>query len=270
MYRRSNFGNTVNGCLQGMPSPVESGSCVLEHSLQEGGCENDSGGPGYKYVGGRPAKYPPGTPAPPCCVSNPPKECIGTGTSGVGAGSSNGCIVPRNDEGPSYLYLNGRSAGGVDKCSNCGKYHYSDGIGCFKLKYDSGSNSCIEGDYVGDSRSPQCGGTLSGPSSGVRKSPQTASAGSMRTDGLTGTVNLNVSSNLIGASKPTVTGSTGSTVGSKVGAQQTVTARSPPPPNKGNSINPVVIALVIAAIAILLYFLLSNKKFKKSFFGKRK
>jgi len=39
---------------------------------------------------------------------------------------------------------------------------------------------------------------------------------------------------------------------------------------KNDSINPVVIILVIAAIAILLYFLLSNKKFKKSLFGKRK
>lgn len=264
MYSQSNFGNNVSGCLDGMPSPVESGSCVLESSLQEGGCENDSGGPGYKYVGGRPAKYPSGVPAPACCVSNPPKECIGSGTTSGGAGSSNGCIVPHNDEGSSYLYLNGKTTGSVDKCSNCGKYHYSDGIGCFKLKYDSESNSCIEGDYVGNSRSAECGGTLSVPSSGVSKTPQTASAGSMRTNGLMGNPNLNVSSNPIAASQQTAN------VGSNAASTKNVPAASSPPPNKSNSINPVVIALVIAAIAILLYFLLSNKKIKKSFFGKRK
>ena len=147
MYRRSNFGNNVSGCLDGMPSPVESGSCVLENSLHGGGCENDSGGPGYKYVGGRPAKYPSGVPAPACCVSNPPKECIGSGTTSRGGGDKCSFVPDRSSNLEKYIDSTGKKvkkSTGVP-CNNCGQYYYqhysTDPGSCYQ--FETSGNECV-------------------------------------------------------------------------------------------------------------------------------
>jgi len=154
-----------------------------------------------------------------------------------------GCIVPHNDEGPSNLYLNGRRAGGVDKCGNCGNYHYSDGTGCFKLKYSSDSNSCEEGDFVGDSRTtPECGGTQK-----MNKQPVRVSASPRMNKApaqVSASPKMNVSQNTMAQVK----------------------TNSPP---ASTGMNPLVIGLIVAAIALLVYFFLIKKN-KKSFFGKRK
>ena len=143
MRSYSNFGS-VKGCVANPNMPLPNGSCVKQQlvngQVPEGGCEGakvDS--PGYVNQTGWP----------PCCVTNPPKDCISTG-GGYTSGSGEVCRTPQNHEGrPDTIYDKaGNKVNSVMGCKNCGNYHYSDGIGCFKLTYDPYSNTCVEDKFL--------------------------------------------------------------------------------------------------------------------------
>jgi hypothetical protein len=84
-----------------------------------------------------------------------PTECIDTTTGdGIGYGVPAGCNVPQNRQGRKVsLYdSTGKEVSNIDKCSNCGKYYYSDGIVCRKLSQKSDlPGQCGEGKIVDDS-----------------------------------------------------------------------------------------------------------------------
>ena len=256
MLSYSNFGS-VKGCVANPTMPLPDGSCVKEQVgpdglVPEGGCET-----GYQNQTG----------FPPCCVSNPPKACISTGG---GSQSTQPCGTPRNEEGrPDTIYnKSGKRVGSVDQCSNCGNYHYSDGIGCFKLKYDSASNSCVED-----------GGMLQNYDNNCKLIPTKKSTGNGATGKLPGVPTPNSPTKMLpgvptptGATRQASNGSLGGKPASPSGNPATLGASNggDKPPSPGGGVNPIVIVLVVLAVLALLYFLLRKKKVLKRLFGKRR
>jgi hypothetical protein len=265
MLSYSNFGD-VKGCVGNPNMSLPDGSCVRQQlgpdgQVPEGGCES-----GYQNQNG----------FPPCCVANPPKACISTGG---GAQSTQACGTPRNQEGrPDSIYnKSGKRVGSVDQCSNCGNYHYSDGIGCFKLKYDSASNSCVEDGGMLKNYDSNCRLIKSTGNGGTGKLPGVPTPDVKPTGKLPGvpTPDVKPTGNLSGVPTPSSNGSLVGSSGSKQtgngtlgGKQATVGGSKPPSP--GGGVNPIIIVLVVLAVLALLYFLLRKKKVLKTLFGKRR
>jgi hypothetical protein len=261
--------------------PLPDGSCVKEQLgpdglVPEGGCEGAGVGvPGYVNQNG----------FPPCCVANPPKACISTGG---GVQSTQACGTPRNQEGrPDSIYnKSGKRVGSVDQCSNCGNYHYSDGIGCFKLKYDSASNSCVEDGGMLKNYDSNCRLIKSTGNGGTGKLPGVPTPDVKLTGNLSGvptpvpnqTGNLsgvptpvpNQTGKLSGVPTPSSNGSLVGSSGSKPTGNGTLGGKSGSKPAIGGGVNPIIIVLVVLAVLALLYFLLRKKKVLKTLFGKRR
>jgi hypothetical protein len=264
MLSYSNFGD-VKGCVANPNMSLPDGACVRQQLgpdglVPEGGCES-----GYQNQNG----------FPPCCVTNPPKACISTGG---GVQSTQACGTPRNQEGrPDYIYnKSGKRVGSVDQCSNCGNYHYSDGIGCFKLKYDSASNSCVEDGGMLKNYDSNCKLIAAKSAPIVKPTPVPNQTGKLsgvptpvpnQTGKLSGvpTPVPNKTGKLSGVPTPS---SNGSLVGSS-GSKPTPVGGSKPP-SPGGGVNPIIIVLVVLAVLALLYFLLRKKKVLKTLFGKRR
>jgi hypothetical protein len=270
MLSYSNFGD-VKGCVGNPNMSLPDGSCVRQQlgpdgRVPEGGCEGPEGEipgvetPGYVNQNG----------FPPCCVANPPKACISTGGASQG---TQACGTPRNQEGrPDSIYnKSGKRVGSVDQCSNCGNYHYSDGIGCFKLKYDSASNSCVEDGGMLKNYDSNCRLIKSTGNGGTGKlpgvpPPDVKPTGNGGTGNLSGVPRPSSNGSLVGSSgsKPTSGVPRPSSNGSLVGSSGSK------PSSPGGGVNPIIIVLVVLAVLALLYFLLRKKKVLKTLFGKRR
>jgi hypothetical protein len=256
MLSYSNFGD-VKGCVGNPNMSLPDGSCVRQQvgpdgQIPEGGCES-----GYQNQNG----------FPPCCVTNPPKACISTGG---GVQSTQACGTPRNQEGrPDSIYnKSGKRVGSVDQCSNCGNYHYSDGIGCFKLKYDSASNSCVEDGGMLKNYDSNCRLIKSTGNGGTGKLPGVPTPVPNQTGKLSGVPTPSSNNSLVGSSGSKPTSVVKPTGNGTLGGKPATVGGAKPPIDGG--VNPIIIVLVVLVVLALLYFLLRKKKVLKTLFGKRR